>query len=472
MQLTLADIRDALAVHCDLGSAAGTVVHGVRTDSRAVEPGDVFVCIAGERFDGHDFATQVVAQGAVALIAERDPFAANPAARGAAVVFIVAKAVAALGRLARFHRDRCSARVVGVTGTAGKTTVKELLAQVLAVRGPTARNHMNLNNQIGLPVSMLAATGDEAFWVMEAGISEPHDMDELGAILKPDVALVVNVGAGHTAGLGDRGVAHYKARLLAHLAPGGCALVSADYDDLVREARSVGVASLLFFSAKGRQVSYRAAYVGPVDMGRGNYRLWLDGATVDVTAPFRGEFGAENIIAVAAVAHQLGLTGEEIARGMAQAELPRQRFACTRIGKWTVIDDTYNANPLSAARMVDAAAEMADGGSLVYVLGEMLELGTVAEAEHEKLGRHVAATSAAAVLWKGGCGDAVAAGLAAGKYNGTFATVTDAGAFLDRFGALGLDGGVVLFKGSRGNRLEQLVAALTASLAPEETHAL
>lgn len=467
MQLELSELRDAVGVTSILGGQGVLTISAVRTDSRKVEQGDLFVCIPGERFDGHDFALDVAQRGAVALMAERDPFA-DMDQRPDVTVLLVDDSVRALGRLAAWHRSRASARVIGITGTAGKTTVKELLAHVLSVRGLTARNPLNLNNQIGLPLSMLAATGDEAFWVMEAGISQPQDMDELGTILNPDLALVLNVGQGHTAGLGDRGVAHYKARLFAHLTSGGTGLVCADYDELVREARGV-CRRLIFFSATGRPVAYRAAYDGPVDASHGRYRVWLDGSPQEIVAPFRGAFGAENVAAVAAAAHLLGLSGEEIAEGLSTAVLPRQRFACEVVGAFTCIDDTYNANPLSFTRMIDATAELASGGSMVFVLGEMLELGSEAENAHELLGFQLAATGARAVFWKGGHAGAVSAGLARGGYGGSFITVDGSDAFITAFRDLELSSGHVLFKGSRGNRLEELSAAFRAEISTVES---
>lgn len=466
MQLNQTELRDAVGVTACHGAQDDVTFGAVRSDSRKVAPGDLFVCIRGERFDGHDFAADVVRQGARVLLAERDPFEGMPQ-RPDVTVLVVDDSVQALGRLASLHRSRATATVVGVTGTAGKTTVKELLAQVLGKRGSTAKNPLNLNNQIGLPLSMLEATGEEAFWVMEAGISQPRDMDELGAILRPDIGLVLNVGQGHVAGLGDRGVAHYKSRLLAHLAEGGTGLVCADYDDLVREARGV-CRKLLFFSAAGRPVGYRAAYDGPEDAMRGRYRVWLDGSVQEIVAPFRGSFGAENVAAVAAAAHLCGLSGDEIAEGLSSAVLPRQRFGCASVGGFICIDDTYNANPLSSARMIEAVTEMASGGPLVFVLGEMLELGAEAADAHEQLGRQLADTGSRAVFWKGGNGDAVAAGLRLGGYDGKFIEVEDASAFIEGFVALGLTSGHVLFKGSRGNRLEELRAAFGAAFATGE----
>ena len=450
------------------GEPAQTLVlTGAATDNRTARPGDLFICIPGERADGHDFAAAAVQAGASAVLAQRDPFAG----KGSVPVILVDDTVKALGRLA--HAWRTSFRdaaekpvVIGVTGTAGKTTVKELLAQVLGRRGRTAKNHLNLNNQIGLPMSMLAADGSEAFWVMEAGISLPGDMDELASILEPDIALILNVGAGHTEGLGDRGVAHYKARLLKYLAAGGTAVVSADYPDLVREARAVRQ-DLVFFSTTGRQVDYRSAYVVPAGESKGLFRLWLDGESVDAEAPFRGVFGAENVIAVAAVAHRLGLSPAEIAQGMAQAQLPCQRFACERFGSWIAIDDSYNANPLSMLRTLDAAADIAvslesessQSAPFICVLGEMRELGAAAGDEHEKLGRRLAELKTRAIFWKGGQFEQVAAGLKAGGYSGSLARVESEEDFLTGLAGLaaeGLKGGVMLFKGSRSNRLEVL----------------
>lgn len=470
--------HNEIAAH--LGHAAlpdDVWVTSVVTDSREVTPGALFVCVPGARADGHDFAGKAREQGAVALLASRPlPGAGLP-------VLLVPDTVKALGRIAALWRGKTTARVVAVTGTAGKTTLKETLAQVLSVRGVTARNAMNHNNQIGMPCSLLAAEGNEDFWVMEAGISHEGDMDELAPVLRPDLAVILNVGAGHTEGLGKKGVAWHKARLLAHLAPRGLGLVSADYPELAREARASG-AQLNFFSAEGKAVEYRAAYVGPVPgnegagAARGLYRLWLNGEPCEVLAPFRGEYGTENSIAAAAAAHLLGLSTEEIAQGFARAALPPQRFSQSRLGSWELIDDTYNANPLSMRRMLEAAAEQARGRAFVAVLGEMGELGEAANAMHEQLGRHLARLKPAAVIWKGGHAEEVRAGLARGGYGGLCLTVDGVETFISAWKAFlrGVKpdrdrGGVLLFKGSRFNRLEELLAAFRncrADVAAEE----
>lgn len=459
MRLSLAEIRAALAAEGDLNARAETIATGVVRDNREVTAGDLFVCIPGSRVDGHDFAAAAARVGAAAVLAQREVFDVP----SSVPVLRVDDTVKALGRLAAFWRSRTRAKVVGITGTAGKTTVKEVLAQILSAHGLTACTAKNHNNQIGMPLSVLAAAEDAAFWVMEAGISHPQDMEELAPVLRPDIGVVLNVGAGHTAGLGQRGVAWHKARLLAHLAPGGTGLVSGDYPDLVREARAV-CRNLLFFSAAGRPMPYRGAYKGPGENGRGAYRLSLDGSALDVEAPFRGSYGTENAVAIAAVAHLLGLSDSAIAEGLAGATLPEQRFQIRRLRGWQAIDDTYNANPLSMARMLDAAAELAGGAPLYCVLGEMGELGDLAEVEHERLGRHLGRVRPGVIFWRGGNLTALRAGLDAENYAGPVIPVADAAQFLREMdAALPPAGtGVVLFKGSRCNRLEEFFSAFAA----------
>ncbi len=460
MRLSLADVIAGTGGELLTGpEAADPVLSSVTVDSRRVDRGALFVCLPGERADGHAFAAAAVAAGAEAVLGERDPFAPEPRP---VPVICVHDAVLALGGLAALHRDRTASRVVGVTGTAGKTTVKEMLAQILAGEGRVSRNELNLNNRIGLPLSLLRASAEDRFWVMEAGISEPGDMDELGSILRPDAALVINAGFGHTAGLGDRGAAPHKAQLLRYVSAGGLCVVSADYPDLTREVRAVRP-DVIFFSTADASVAYRAVYAGPDGETGGLYRLHLDGRNMEVRTSFRGTFGAENLIAAATAAHLLGVPAERIAERLSAVTLPRQRFCRKQVGNWLVIDDSYNANPLSSARMLEAAAATAAGRPLVCVLGEMLELGTLAVREHELLGRRAAEAGACAVFWKGGHGRDVARGLASAGFTGLFRSVVRGADLRDGLKECGLTGGVMLFKGSRGNRLEELAEAFVGS---------
>lgn len=448
-------------------SAAEAPFSIVTIDSRECAPGAFFACLPGENGDGHTYAQKAVDNGCTAVLATRNPFEGTPPVP----VLVVASVEEALRALAIAWRNAYLGRgkVVGLTGTAGKTTVKETLSCVLSQECAVCRTKGNFNNHIGLPLSLLNADLDALFWIMEAGISLAGDMDDLGSVLRPDLALILNAGPGHTAGLGKKGTAHYKAALLKYLQPGGIALISADYPDLVREARNVHQV-LTFFSSTGRQVGYRSAYVGPSaesnGENRGLYRLWLNGESLDVETPFTGAFGAENVVAVAATAHLLGLSGTTIAAGLACAQLPKQRFARSKVGNWQLIDDSYNANPLSAMRMIDAAAEMAVDDPLVLVLGEMRELGDIAEEEHQKLGRMAAEKRARAVFWTGGFYENVLMGLQLAGFTGSCrqVSVEDPQTLMVALHELGLTSGVILFKGSRANQLEKLVEPFAAHI--------
>lgn len=465
MNMTLAQAAAAMNACGDIDPALQErYIAAVRTDSRAVRPGDLFVCLPGAKFDGHNFVEQAVASGAIAVLAERP----LPEIMDRVPVLMVTDSLAALGRLGAYWRSRTSATVVAVTGSAGKTTVKEMLASILAEVGETARNYKNFNNQLGVPMCMLDFTGDERFWVLELGISQPHDMNELGAIVRPDRAVIGNIGPAHLEGLGDLdGVARCKTDLLAFVADGGRAYVSMDYPQLWQAATS-RFALTVGFSTTGRSDRFSARYLGHNEEG-GQYELVLDGERVDITMPLCGAYQAENMLAAATAAHDLGADPEHIARGLRGAALPEHRSACLPVGGWTLVDDAYNANPLAMHRAVDSAADMAGSAPLVLVLGAMRELGDTAADLHRELGRAIAATPAQAVFYEGEHAEDVAAGLGNGEWPGQFVRLSSPEAFPEAFGALGLDGGVVLFKGSRSTQMERYVQSLSDWLSKEST---
>ncbi len=469
MHVSLEQIVHMLNAPCEnMAGQQEVQITSVCRDTADVSAGALFVCIVGARLDGHDFAAKAVQDGAVALLVSRYlPEIAVPQ-------IVVSDTVQALGALAHAWRNTFAAkggRVVAVTGSAGKTTVKEVLAHVVEAGGKkVARNKLNFNNQIGMPLSVLATSGDEDVWVMEVGISEAHDMDILGAILQPHVAVILNVGAAHTQGLGDKGVAYYKSRLLAHVPQvheGGMAFVSADYADLCQEAQVV-YKQVQFFSAEhAPKASYDAVYVGP-SQGKGKYavRKSFDGSGAgqryEVLAPFVGAYGAENVAAIVAVAEALGLDMLHIQQGFATATLPQQRFDAQKIGAWHIVDDSYNANPLSMKRMLMAAVDMAKAENVpcYAVLGAMGELGAEAHAAHKSLGEDLAQSGITHIFWAGDFGSLVQEGLAQGGFAGTFIQVKNVSNFTHHWGKLRLHPGLVICKGSRSNKLEELVTII------------
>jgi len=457
MLMTVAEITRACGARAAGRFDAELPVSGAGMDSRAVSPGSLFVCIKGERADGHDFALRAVGAGAAAVLSERE----LPEVSDLVPVLVVANSVFALGRLARAWREKARARVAAVTGTAGKTTVKEMILAILAGRFAVAGTKGNFNNQIGLPLSMLACPETATIWVLEVGISRAGDMQELGDIARPDLAVITNVGPAHLDGLGDiSGVARAKAALAGFTAPGGAVLASRDYPELWTEL-SRHAPCPVDFSASDPSARFFASYLGANGDG-GRFFLRLDKDERTLTLPLCGAHAAENLAAAAGAALLLGADMGDVERGLAALELPGGRFRVIGAGDLTFVDDTYNANPLSMAGSIAAAAERAGSGPLVLVLGEMRELGAESAARHRELGAFIAKTGCLAVYFHGGHAEDVAGGLSEAGYRGAFTPVAAPAEFAGLFAALGLTAGTVLFKGSRSLGMEKFLAALGA----------
>lgn len=476
MQVALSQaLKDCSAELLFDKDAEGLFFDGAASDNRLVQKNNLFVCIKGENNDGHNFAEDAVNRGAAAILAERNPFAGNPPVP----VLLVENSVKALGLLAfharkRFGEDK-SKKVIGITGTAGKTSVKELIAHILSMESDltfnpekVAKNPLNYNTQIGMPVSVLNATGKEQYWVFELGISHANDMDELGRILFPDMAIVLNASSGHTEGLGDMGVAYYKAQLLNFLPEDGIAFVSGDYPDLFVHA-VFNKKDTKFFSTKSRKFPYQGKYLGVTEDGFGKYLLTAPAVSFETESIYIGEYGAENCIAAAGLALDLGFSTEQIQKAMKTVQAPTMRFNRHQIESWTVIDDTYNANPLSTARMLESAKELSKDKDFIAVLGEMKELGGIAEKEHQEIGALLAKLAPLAVYFIGNMADALQKGLFDNGYAGTFVHVKDKEDFIRHIKELKLQHGkhLVVFKGSRSNHLEDYAKIFT-----EQCHAL
>nr|WP_239057760.1 UDP-N-acetylmuramoyl-tripeptide--D-alanyl-D-alanine ligase [Pseudodesulfovibrio sp. JC047] len=433
-------------------SHSQTIIASVKTDSRTVEKGDLFFCVSGDNFDGHEFAAQAVKQGAVAVVASRMIDDVD------APILMVRDTVNALGRLAACWRDICGAKLVAVTGTAGKTTVKEMLYAVASEKFETAKNYRNFNNQIGLPLSMLKATVDQELWIMELGISHRGDMEELAPIASPDIAVITNVGPGHLEGLGNEaGVAQAKSVLLRYLRQPGSAIISKDYPLLWDAARELVDMPVGFSTNLDAKTDFVATFLGPGTEGNGRFRLTTPDGDGEFEAPFCGEHYAENLACVAAVAHALGLNRDAVIRGVQSLEPDTQRFCCKRNGNLMVIDDTYNANPLSMQRSIQTAADMADGKPLALILGDMRELGDETRKHHEALGRTLREIEPTIVFYKGDHFNAVAQ--AYGKKMHKIDTRED---FVHAWQSFGAAKGVALVKGSRSLEMEHFVSALCA----------
>ncbi|WP_250645640.1 UDP-N-acetylmuramoyl-tripeptide--D-alanyl-D-alanine ligase [Salidesulfovibrio onnuriiensis] len=453
--MTLADIQRCLTGMADSGME-GIQVHAVRTDSRAVTSGDLYICIEGERFDGHEFAAQAAKAGACGIVSSK---ILDPSIEEAGVpVFMVRDTTVALGQLAACYRSLCGAKLIAITGTAGKTTVKELLAEVCSARFDVAKNYRNFNNQIGLPVSMLQAGEKQDLWIMECGISLASDMAELGPIACPDVAVITNIGPGHLQGLGDiEGVAKAKASLLRYLQPGGVAVVSMDYPQLWKAATEI-CPEPVGFSTMNEKASFFCLFLGPSQFGSGRFLLRTPKGEVEFEAPFCGEHFAENLAAVAAAAHTVGLGPQHVVDGASRFCADNQRFCQRPVGNITLIDDTYNANPLSMKRSIETAKCIAGERPLILLLADMLELGSEAAKRHRELGEVLALVKPDAVYWKGEHMDDVRAAYP------DVVELKAPEAFARDWKGMNIHDAVVLLKGSRSMKMEKYTQALKETL--------
>lgn len=432
-------------------SALGPVV----TDSRRVQPGEVFLALRGERFDAHDFAAQVGAAGAAALIVSRPMPVEVPQ-------LLVPDTRLALGHLGQFHRQQMNdLKVAALTGSSGKTTTKQMLGSILSGIGSTLMTRGNLNNDLGVPMMLLELTPQHRYAVMELGANHVGEIAYTTALVRPDVAAVLNIGTAHVGEFGGReGIARAKSEIFTGLSATGRAVIPAQDDFAAVLAEAAAAHQPLRFGTGGE---FRAEQIALLPTGS-EFVLHSPQGQVRVQLPFAGRHNIDNALAAAALAQSLGVGLEAIAAGLSQAANVRGRLTFLKdfAGQagLTVIDDTYNANPHS----VRAAAQVLcqQDGHRVLVLGDIGELGDQAEAEHHALGQALAALPLDALYAAGPLSAQTVAGYQAA--GGAQAVHVAERAQLiqplrDRIQATARPL-TLLFKGSRSARMETLIDAL------------
>ena len=429
-------------------------------DSREARPGGLFAAITGEHVDGHVYAGDAVAAGAVCVLASR------PVGVPAVVVGDV---MAALGMLAREVGRRTGATVIGLTGSAGKTSTKDLLAQVLERHGPTVATARSLNTEIGLPLTMLRADEQTRYLVLEMGARHKGDIRYLTGLVPPHVGLVINVGTAHVGEFGSRAaIAEAKGELVEALpdaGSGGLAVLNAD-DELVAAMAARTAARVLLYGRAGH-ADVRAENVELVG-GRARFCLSAGGVSEPVALRFLGEHQVSNALGAAAVAYGLGMPAPDIAAALSAARpLASGRLEVSeRPDGITVVNDAFNANPDSVAAALRTLAAMAAGRRTVAVLGEMAELGDTTRLAHEQAGRLAADLGIDILVTVGGDNAAAAADAAADSGRLRAVVVPDTDAALPVLRDLLRPGDVVLAKASHAMHLEELAAALAAAGGP------
>lgn len=436
-------------------------VNGVSTDTRQLSAGVCFVALRGERFDGHDFLAQAAQAGAACAVVAADR------AEGAPLpVLAVPDTLAALGELARFHRRRFDIPVVAVTGSNGKTTTREMVAAILAVRGSTLRSEGNLNNEVGVPLTLFRLEPSHQAAVIEMGMSHAGEIARLAAITEPRVGVVTNAGAGHLAGLGSiDAVADAKAELYSGLPASGIAVANAD--DARMLARAMSSHRRLLTFAVGRRKHADVVVLDILEHGPEGLRflLGIGNRELECQLGLVGLHNAANAAAAAAAAIALGATDREIAAGLASVRTVGRRLRIERLASGlTLVDDCYNANPSSMSAALATLAALAGkqpGARAVAVLGDMLELGPVEVEAHRALGAEAAKAGVKLLAAFGPRSRETAeAARAAGIPDEAVFQTEELDALVGWARKVLGEDDVLLVKGSRGMKLERLVQAL------------
>jgi UDP-N-acetylmuramoyl-tripeptide--D-alanyl-D-alanine ligase len=441
------------------------IIEGISTDTRKPMRGACFVALEGERFDGHDFVGAAASAGAAcAVVSQSEKRHPIPA-------LVVPNTLAALGALARFHRRRFAIPVVAVTGSNGKTTTREMIASILAARAPVLKTESNLNNEVGVPLTLFGLDSNHTAAVIEMGMSNPGEIARLTAIVEPKVGVVTNATAAHLAGMGTvEAVADAKAELYAGLGEDGVAVVNGDDSRMVERARASGRQMVTFGVALRQEFSSGGDVVVldilSHDISGLAILLGVGGRTIEVSAPLVGIHNAANMAAAVAAAVAVGATDREIVAGFRAVRPVGRRLRLVRLASGLyLIDDCYNANPASMSAALATLGQLAaasPGSRPVAVLGDMLELGPVENEAHRALGAEAARRGVALLATFGPRSRETAAAARAGGIPESAIFHTEKMEALTTWARQQLTGhDTLLVKASRGMKLERLVEALS-----------
>lgn len=456
---TINDI--ALATGGKIIGPAGGEVTAVSTDSRTVAPGQLFVPLRGEHFNGHTFIQEVADKGVTVMLADEQWLKGN--AIPAAVTCVSVKScLRALGDLAAMWRRRFDIPVIGVTGSNGKTTVKEMLGTILALTGPGLKTTGNLNNLIGLPQMLFQLKPEHCWAVLEMGMSEPGEIDRLATIAAPRVGIVLNALPAHLQSMGTvEAVAAAKGELLHCIADGGLAVVNADDSRVASLSQNASARRISFGIDRGE---VRAREIEPLGLEGQRFTIVTPRGEASVHLKACGRHNVYNsLAATAALLEKLPLT--TIIAGLEAFTPYKGRFQVEQLGKITLIDDSYNANPASTKAALETLAQVAPAGHRIAVLGDMLELGEHEDEAHRGVGA-VAGRNCDRLYLTGPLMTKYAAGgaLLSDMPAEAIICCADHAEIAARLYETLSDGDVILIKGSRGMAMEKVAAELKALL--------
>jgi len=448
MNYTLFDVAATLNQPVPLENQA---VRRIVIDSRIVQPGDVFVAIKGEQFDGVDFVLQAVSQGAIAIVADRSVATTVP-------VFQAADTRVALGLLAKAYHAQFDCLTVAITGSCGKTSTTALIASVLSQKGQTLATEGTLNNEIGVPLTLFRLTPEDRYAVIEMGANHPKEIAYLSALAPPQIAVITNSGPVHLEGFGSlEGVQHAKGELYENLLPDGVAVVNADDSGL----------SYWLSLLRGKRV-VQFSVVQPADVYAQNIRLnevlqptfelVIGAQSITVQLPVMGKHQVANALAAAAVALVAGLTLAEIKAGLEVAPRVAKRGIMHKgYQDLLILDDSYNANPKAFCVAIDMLMAIPNQRKRIVVMGDMAELGApeVARAAHAAAGQYAKQNGVDAFYSVGPLSQAASASFGAAGYH-----FADQQSLIQSLKNIAQADTCVLIKGSKSSEMGNVVAAL------------
>ncbi len=429
---------------------AAVQIERISTDTRTLGPGALFVALIGERFDAHDFVDQAERAGASALLVSRPVQSALPQLR-------VQDTLLALGQLGAFWRQRVNPYCVALTGSVGKTSVKEMAASIFAQAGETLATRGNLNNEIGVPLTLLELTPEHRYAVIEMGANHQGEIRYTSSLVQPDVAMINNIQPAHLEGFGGiQGVARAKCEIFEYLAEGGKAVVNLDDDHCDTVLAAVAQREVIRFSSRQVADIWADEITRDPLSGCYHFRLHRGEAEVQLQLPVPGRHQVDNALAAAALASAADLSLEQIAQGLrATPQVPGRTQFHRLSATLTVVDDSYNANLASTRAALDLLAEQA--GLTLLVFGDMGELGEDAQAHHRQVGEYAAEKGIDYLLTVGTLSAfATEAFAGAEHFSGQEELIARLESLLMQVDAPL----TVLIKGSRSARMEQIVSAL------------
>ena len=377
---------------CDLTREASSVV----IDSRQVEEGSVFIATKGERVDGHDFIDSAFKSGALGVICEK----ALPKEKGPYI--LVEDSFAAIRQLAAYYRRQMSVKIVGVVGSVGKTSTKEIIASVLSAHFEVLSTEGNFNNEVGVPLTIFRIRDGHEIAVVEMGISDFGEMDRLGEIVKPDIVVFTNIGPCHLECLGDlEGVLRAKSEIIKHVSADGILVINGQDEMLSKiDDRTAEGRKIVRYGKESKRDDVYASSIENLGLDGSKFTAnFPDGSHYEMTIPLPGYHMVDNAVAAAAVGFLTGENLEEIRRGMSDSRTLSGRGHIIHASNYTIVDDCYNANPRSMCAAIDTL-----GYALtrkVAILGDMFELGEEAENLHAEVGEYAAVHGVDSLIFVG-----------------------------------------------------------------------